>query len=98
MRTHRAKFEVQTTARILQYEDLLNRYHTTPSVASGSTGSWKRGSRPSAYTLLEKTVETIEGVLQKSEAGGREPDGMTIMSKGACIPLRRILEKLRSLQ
>jgi len=36
-------------------------------------------------------------VLQRSEQDEKaEPDGATVMSKGACIPLRRVLTRLRS--
>lgn len=45
--------------------------------------------------LLSKVVQEVEEVLKRSEGGEGETDGMTFMSKGACIPLRRVLERLR---
>ncbi|KAK4541974.1 hypothetical protein LTR36_007174 [Oleoguttula mirabilis] len=47
--------------------------------------------------LVDKVVKDLEEVLGRSEAGGVEADGLTVMSKGACIPLRRVLERLRQL-
>ena len=47
--------------------------------------------------LLGKMVKEVEAVLERSEKEARETDGMTVMSKGACIPLRRVLERLREL-
>ncbi|KAK0271982.1 hypothetical protein LTR91_000651 [Friedmanniomyces endolithicus] len=46
---------------------------------------------------LEKVIEDVEGVLERSEKGGEEVDGLTVMSKGACIPLRRVLVRLKEL-
>lgn len=48
--------------------------------------------------LVDTAVKDLEDVLQKSEGGDRETDGLSVMSKGACIPLRRILERLKQLQ
>ncbi|KAK5130093.1 hypothetical protein LTR08_002481 [Meristemomyces frigidus] len=57
---------------------------------------------PSGPRLLGKVVEDLQLVLEKSESasggGGGEPDGLTVMSRGVCIPLRRVLERLRGLQ
>ena len=47
--------------------------------------------------LLEKVVADVEAVLEKSESGGEEPDRLSIISKGACIPLRRVRDRLREL-
>lgn len=51
----------------------------------------------SGIKLLEKVVSDVENVLERSEKGGEEPDGLSVMSKGACIPLRRVLDRLRQL-
>ncbi|EMD01106.1 hypothetical protein BAUCODRAFT_62478 [Baudoinia panamericana UAMH 10762] len=48
--------------------------------------------------LIDRVVSATEDILKKSESADAELDGMTIMSKGACIPLRRVLERLRNLQ
>nr|POE62826.1 putative ubiquitin-conjugating enzyme e2 23 [Quercus suber] len=48
--------------------------------------------------LIDKVIEDMEDVLKRSEGGDQELDGLTVMSKGACIPLRRVLERLRQLQ
>ena len=44
--------------------------------------------------LLSQVVKDVEELLEKSESGTLEPDGLTVISKGACIPLRRIREQL----
>lgn len=44
--------------------------------------------------LLGKMVRELQEVLERSEASAQETDGLTVMSKGACIPLRRVLERL----
>ncbi|KAK0884011.1 hypothetical protein LTR87_002232 [Friedmanniomyces endolithicus] len=46
---------------------------------------------------LENVIKDVEGVLERSEKGGEEVDGLTVMSKGACIPLRRVLVRLKEL-
>jgi len=48
--------------------------------------------------LTDKVVSDMEEVVKRSKAGDAEPDGLTVMSKGACIPLRRALERLRQFQ
>jgi ubiquitin-conjugating enzyme E2 O len=49
--------------------------------------------------LLDATLAQVEEVLEKSDhAVGGEPDGVTLMSKGACIPLRRVLARLQALK
>lgn len=48
--------------------------------------------------LIDRVVANLEEVLGRSEAGDAEPDGLTMMSKGVCIPLRRVLQRLRQLQ
>ena len=48
--------------------------------------------------LVDKAIKDLEEVLKRSEAGDAEPDGLTTMSKGVCIPLRRVLERLKQLQ
>ncbi|KAK5126045.1 hypothetical protein LTR85_011400 [Meristemomyces frigidus] len=53
---------------------------------------------PDGPRLVDKVVLNLEEVLKRSEAGDAEPDGLTVMSKGVCIPLRRVLERLRQLQ
>ena len=46
--------------------------------------------------LLEKSISDVERLLEKSENGGENHDQAQLpMSKGACIPLRRILERLK---
>ena len=47
--------------------------------------------------LLSRAVRDVEALLEKSEGGTLEPDGLTVISKGACIPLRRIREQLLAL-
>ena len=47
--------------------------------------------------LLESTIANVEAVLRRSEQGGEEPDGLMVMSKGACIPLRRVVDRLKEL-
>jgi len=44
--------------------------------------------------LLAQVVKDVEELLEKSESGTLEPDGLTVISKGACIPLKRIREQL----
>ncbi|KXT05751.1 hypothetical protein AC578_1046 [Pseudocercospora eumusae] len=46
--------------------------------------------------LLECAIKDVEHVLDKSD-GKAKSDGLTVMSKGACIPLRRVLENLKGL-
>jgi ubiquitin-conjugating enzyme E2 O len=46
--------------------------------------------------LLAATIKNVEEALEKSQADG-ELDGLTVMSKGACISLRRVLERLNEL-
>ncbi|TKA76212.1 hypothetical protein B0A55_06595 [Friedmanniomyces simplex] len=48
--------------------------------------------------LLGKVIKDVEAVLERSEKGGEEVDGLTVMSKGACIPLRRVLGRLKELR
>lgn len=45
--------------------------------------------------LLGKVVKQVEEVLGRSETVAQETDGLTVMSKGACIPLRRVLDRLK---
>jgi len=53
---------------------------------------------PVGPSLLKMAHKKVEDVLQRSEQDEKtEPDGATVMSKGACIPLRRVLTRLRSL-
>lgn len=48
--------------------------------------------------LLTTALSKVEKVLQNSDKEEKvEPDGAAVMSKGACIPLRRVLDRLRSL-
>jgi len=47
--------------------------------------------------LIDKVVSDMEEVLRRSEAGEAEHDSYSTMSKGACIALRRVLEKLHEL-
>jgi ubiquitin-conjugating enzyme E2 O len=46
--------------------------------------------------LLKAKIKEIEEILLRSESGNGEPDGLSF-SKGACIPLRRALSKLKEL-
>ncbi|KAK3626822.1 hypothetical protein LTR22_023026 [Elasticomyces elasticus] len=48
--------------------------------------------------LLGKVVDEVVGVLARSEGGGEEVDGLRVMSKGVCIPLRRVLGSLMQLR
>ncbi|KAK3684595.1 hypothetical protein LTR37_020126 [Vermiconidia calcicola] len=47
--------------------------------------------------LLEKSVHDVSAILENSERRGEEAAGLAVMSKGACIPLRRVLDRLREL-
>lgn len=51
---------------------------------------------PSGQRLLEVATKRVEEVLERSESESGELDGLTVMSKGACIALRRVLEGLKS--
>lgn len=54
--------------------------------------------RPEGPKLLRTALDRVEGILQRSDQEEKvEPDGATIMSKGACIPLRRVFVRLKSL-
>ncbi|EME46032.1 hypothetical protein DOTSEDRAFT_42618 [Dothistroma septosporum NZE10] len=53
---------------------------------------------PGGPKLLDATVKTVEEVLQRSESGDSEPDGLTIISRGASVSLRRALVRLQELQ
>lgn len=56
--------------------------------------------QPDGPKLLHTAVERVEDILQQSDKEEKvELDGavMNVMSKGACIPLRRVLDRLRSL-
>ncbi|KAK5108556.1 hypothetical protein LTR62_008213 [Meristemomyces frigidus] len=56
---------------------------------------------PAGPRLLGRVIEESEVVLSRSispEEAVQEVDGVRVMSKGACIPLRRVLERLRGLQ
>ncbi|KAI5359048.1 Putative ubiquitin-conjugating enzyme E2, ubiquitin-conjugating enzyme/RWD [Septoria linicola] len=46
--------------------------------------------------LLESAIANVEEVLGRS-VGIAEADGLTVMSKGACIPLKRVLARLTEL-
>ncbi|KAK5175640.1 uncharacterized protein LTR77_000779 [Saxophila tyrrhenica] len=51
----------------------------------------------SGKQLLDRKIQDVEEVLKRSESGAAEPDGLRSMSKGACIPLRRVLARLKEL-
>ncbi|EME83255.1 uncharacterized protein MYCFIDRAFT_84921 [Pseudocercospora fijiensis CIRAD86] len=51
---------------------------------------------PHGPRLLVCAIKDVEQVLEKSD-GKAKSDGLTVMSKGACIPLRRVLESLKGL-
>lgn len=53
---------------------------------------------PGGPRLIDKVVRDLEEVLRRSEVGGEEPDGVAVMSRGLCIPLRRALDRLWMLQ
>jgi ubiquitin-conjugating enzyme E2 O len=46
--------------------------------------------------LLDATTKEVEKTLENSQ-GGTELDGLTVMSKGACTSLSRVLETLKGL-
>ena len=50
--------------------------------------------------LLKQCVQDVREVLSRSERGGErdEVEDAPVMSKGACIPLRRVLERLEELK
>lgn len=52
---------------------------------------------PRGPKLLQKISKGVQAVLQRSDEETAEPDGLTVMSKGACIPLRRALGRLQEL-
>ncbi|RMY84074.1 hypothetical protein D0862_11511 [Hortaea werneckii] len=58
---------------------------------------------PRGPRLLGEVIGELEGILERSErrggeeVGEKEEDGLTVVSKGVCIPLRRALERLREL-
>ncbi|KAF7188560.1 putative ubiquitin-conjugating enzyme E2 38 [Pseudocercospora fuligena] len=51
---------------------------------------------PQGTKLLRCAIKDVEQVLDKSD-GKAKSDGLTVMSKGACIPLRRVLDSLKGL-
>lgn len=56
--------------------------------------------QPDGPRLLHTAVQKVEGVLKRSDTEEKvELDGATIdvMSKGACIPLKRVLDRMRGL-
>lgn len=53
---------------------------------------------PSGPQLLSAVIKEVEEVLEKSDGSNREPDGLTALSKGACIPAKRLLARLKELQ
>lgn len=53
---------------------------------------------PEGPKLLQKVIADVAQVLQKSDGTAAESDGLNVMSKGACIPLRRVLDKLKQFQ
>ncbi|WPH00423.1 Hypothetical protein R9X50_00325100 [Acrodontium crateriforme] len=56
-------------------------------------------SDASGPRLVDKVIGGIERVLAESlKSAGTEPDGKTVMSMGACVPLRRTLERLQGLR
>lgn len=74
---------------------------TAPIDAPGLTGlvdvvRWLY-VHPDGPKLLETTVKNVEEMLQRSD-GTSEPDGLTVMSKGACVSLRRVLDRLNELK
>jgi len=57
-------------------------------------------TRPDGPQLLRTAVEKVEAILRRSENEEKmELDGATIdvMSKGACIPLKRVLDRMGGL-
>ncbi|GAB1737011.1 hypothetical protein NU219Hw_g374t1 [Hortaea werneckii] len=58
---------------------------------------------PRGPRLLGEVIGDLEGILERSEGRGgeevgeKEEDGLTVVSKGVCIPLRRAMERLREL-
>lgn len=52
---------------------------------------------PRGPNLLQTTIDDVASILERSD-GSQESNGLTVMSKGACIPLRRVLDRLRQLQ
>ncbi|KAF2773269.1 hypothetical protein EJ03DRAFT_286142 [Teratosphaeria nubilosa] len=47
--------------------------------------------------LLAEAIKDVEAVLGVSD-GVAEPDGLGVLSKGACVPLVRILERMREMR
>ncbi|KAK4503693.1 hypothetical protein PRZ48_004608 [Zasmidium cellare] len=53
--------------------------------------------RPDGPKLLDATIKNVEEALQRSD-GSSETNGLTVMSKGACVSLKRVLERLNELK
>ncbi|CAK3764110.1 E2 E3 hybrid ubiquitin- ligase UBE2O [Lecanosticta acicola] len=51
---------------------------------------------PHGPRLLDAVIKEVEEVLKMSD-GSREPDGVNVLSKGACIPAKRLLARLQDL-
>ena len=43
--------------------------------------------------LLDLVIDNVAAILEESN-GSQEPNGLTVMSQGACIPLHRVLALL----
>ncbi|KAF2864279.1 hypothetical protein K470DRAFT_253947 [Piedraia hortae CBS 480.64] len=48
--------------------------------------------------LLGKAIADVNETITNSEVEGSEPDGMVVVSRGLCVPLRRVLTRLRQLE
>lgn len=53
---------------------------------------------PAGPQLLSAVIKEVEEVLERSDGSIKEPDGLTALSKGACIPAKRLLARLKELQ
>lgn len=54
---------------------------------------------PQGPKLLHVALDRVKAILDRSDKEEKvEPDGAAIMSKGACIPLRRVLDRLERLR
>lgn len=52
----------------------------------------------SGPNLLDQSIQAINKILTNSEIGGKEKDGLTAVSRGAALLLKRVLGRLEELQ
>lgn len=52
---------------------------------------------PRGPNLLGKANEAAKKIIANSQAGGKEKNGITIISKGAVLPLTKVVGRLEEL-